>query len=155
HLLRRERRDPAELRQVLDGLLAVERRDLAGVAADLDDDVLLHPELLLGRRQQRGLDPGEDDLLVDALLAMQGVHDPQDLAALHATDHRASDARPCARAVEQDSMELSINKAGRPPEGNGQQGSATTARERHCRLARFSVKRSAWTREARGALRPS
>ncbi len=82
-LLGGEGRDAAEVAQVLDRTLAVERRDVARVAVDLDHDVLVRAELLLRRREKGALDPLEDELLVDRLLTMERVDDPEDVPALH------------------------------------------------------------------------
>ena len=83
HLLGRLGADPA------DGFFRVQRNAVVGAtdrtvfAVDLDDDVLVFAVLLLGGRNQRRLDRLEDDFLVDVLVAMDRIDDPQDFIGVH------------------------------------------------------------------------
>src|SRR5262249_32938521 len=78
-----ERGDAAEVAEVVDRTLAIERGDVARVAVDLDHDVLVRAELLLRRREEGALDALEDELLVDRLLTMERMDDPEAVRALH------------------------------------------------------------------------
>ena len=73
-LLRGQGSDPTQVLEVGQRLLVVERRDFTRRAADLDHDVALHAELLLGGREERRFDSREDDLLVDPVLAVHLVY---------------------------------------------------------------------------------
>jgi hypothetical protein len=72
-------------RIVREHLPAAERVVVAGLAVDRDADVVVLAVFLARSRSERCLERFEDDLLVDALLVGDGVHDHQDLFV-----HRAS-----------------------------------------------------------------
>ena len=65
----------------------VRARNRAVFAIDGDDDFLVFAVLLLGGGDQRRLDGQENDLLVDVLVTMDRVDDPQQLISVHAGLH--------------------------------------------------------------------
>ena len=80
HLLGRLGRDPAELGGVhLDPVLG--RVDRPGVAVDVDLDLGRIGIVLAGRRGERRLDPIEQDILGDILVAVDAVDDPDQIDA--------------------------------------------------------------------------
>ena len=61
-------------------LAVVRAGDVARLAVDGDDDVVLFAVVLLGRRDERRLDRLKDDFLVDVLVAVERVDDAEDFA---------------------------------------------------------------------------
>ena len=94
HLLGRLGGDPAELGGVhLDAVLG--RVDRPGVAVDVDLDLGRVGVVLAGRRGERRLDPIEQDILGDILVAVDAVDDPDQIDAHSIPPRRATrrDAR--------------------------------------------------------------
>jgi hypothetical protein len=84
--------DAAEVRRV-DRLTVLDGLDLAQIPVDADLDVLGVRVMLLGRRGQRRLDPLEEHLLGDVLVAVDAVDDADQIDA-HAVPSEA-----CRRPV--------------------------------------------------------
>ena len=82
HLLGTLGSDPAEQFRLND-LFALLRLNLARFAIDADGDPFLIAVMPLRRQLQGGLDPLEDHLLGDVLLAVHLVHDPEQVGAIH------------------------------------------------------------------------
>ena len=88
HLLGRLGGDPAQLRGVhLDPVLG--GVDVPGLAIDVDLDLGGIRVVLPGRRGQRRLDPVEQDILGDILVAVNAVHDPDQINAHSIPPRRA------------------------------------------------------------------
>ena len=90
---------------------APERLVVAGLAVDLDARLDVVGILLLGRRRERRLERGEDDVLGDVLLARQRVHQQQQFAISHHFLHSifgTSRARPMS-AKATDSMPVGVS----------------------------------------------
>ena len=62
-------------------------------AVDLHDDVGFFAVVLLGGRDERSLDPLEDDFLVDVLVAMDRIDDSQNFLGIHGQPFRGVFAR--------------------------------------------------------------
>jgi hypothetical protein len=82
HLLGRLGGDAAEQFR-LDELVALLSNDGAGLAVDVDEDVVLLARLALHRQLHRVLDGSEDQLLRDVLLPVDQFHAPQQVRPVH------------------------------------------------------------------------
>jgi len=55
----------------------------AVLAVDMDHDVFVFAEVLLGGGDQRRFDALEDDFFIDVFVAVDRVNDPQHFAGVH------------------------------------------------------------------------
>ena len=67
----------------IQGDAVVGSADRAVFAVDVNDDVFFLAILFFGGGDERGFDSFEDDLLVDVLIAMDCIDDPQNLVWIH------------------------------------------------------------------------